>query len=320
MNILITGGLGFIGTNLSTYLHKKGYFIKIIDNASKKGTFENYNLLKQEGISNIEICDIRRYEDLKLKINDTDLIIHLAANCSTIRSITYPLRDFEVNALGTVNMLEIAKEKHIPFIYTSTCKVYSPKAVNKSDGYIDESMSVLSSARSPYGSSKLVGEIYCQEYSELYDVPVVVNRISSVFGLYQYGTEEAGWIYWFCEAIHKDYLITIYGDGNQIRDPLWVEDFCSLVELEIINISNYKGMVFNVGGGSINQVSLKDVIKYLEKKKGCKANVQYQKARLADLNVYVSNMARLSGVSEWKPKTSVYEGIDKVYNFIQRIK
>lgn len=137
MNILITGGLGFIGTNFSMYLHEKGYFIKIIDNVSKNGAFENYTLLKQEGICNIEVCDIRRYKDLKLKINDTDLIIHLAANCSTIRSIAHASMDFEVNALRTVNMLEIAKEKHIPFIYTSTCKVYSTKAVNESNGYID---------------------------------------------------------------------------------------------------------------------------------------------------------------------------------------
>ncbi|MBT9151701.1 MAG: CDP-paratose 2-epimerase [candidate division WS2 bacterium] len=122
--------------------------------------------------------------------------------------------DFEINALGTVNLLDISAKQGIPVIYTSTCKVYSAQAINSSNGHINENASVIWGGRSPYGSSKLTGELYCQEFGELFNCPIAINRLSSVFGLYQYGTEEAGWIYWFCEAVRRNRLITIYGDGN----------------------------------------------------------------------------------------------------------
>ncbi len=316
MKVLITGGLGFIGINLSLFLQKGGYSLKLIDNASKDGAMKNYDLLLKNGISQIHICDIRRYNDIKSEIRDIEIIIHLAANCSTSRSIEKPLEDFEVNALGTVNLLDISAKQRIPMIYTSTCKVYSAQAVNNSNGYVNESTPVLEGFRSPYGSSKLTGELYCQEFSELFNFPIVINRLSSVFGLYQYGTEEAGWIYWFCEAVRRNHLITIYGDGNQVRDPLWVEDFCSLVELEINNINDYAGKAFNVGGGEENRISLLDVVSYLEKKSGRKAGLNFQKPRPADLKPYVSDMTKLFEVSNWRPKTTVFEGIDKIWAFI----
>jgi CDP-paratose 2-epimerase len=316
MKVLITGGLGFIGTNLSLFLRKRGYLLKLIDNASKDGAMKNYDLLLKNGIPQIHICDIRRYNDIKAQIKDVEIVVHLAASSSTSRSIENPLADFEVNALGTLNVLDVAAKEGIPVIYTSTCKVYSARAVNDSSGYINENVSVVEGARAPYGSSKLVGELYCQEFGELFNCPIVVNRLSSVFGLYQYGTEEAGWIYWFCEAVHRDHSITIYGDGNQVRDPLWVEDLCSLIESEINNINVYAGKTLNVGGGKENRVSLLDVISYLEKKSGKKANLKYRKARPADLNIYISDMTRLFEISDWRPKTSVFEGIDRIWSFI----
>lgn len=314
--VLITGGLGFIGTNLSLFLRKKGYSLKLIDNASKDGAMKNYNLLLKNGISQIHMCDIRRYNDLKSELRDVEIIIHLAANCSTSRSIENPLVDFEVNALGTLNLLDISARQGIPVIFNSTCKVYSAQSVNNSNGYTNEDASVVDGARSPYGSSKLTGELYCQEFGELFNCPIVIHRPSSVFGLYQYGTEEAGWLYWFCEAVHKNRLITIYGDGNQVRDPLWIEDFCSLVELEMNNINDYAGKTFNVGGGKANSVGLLDVIGYLEKKSKRKARLNFQKPHPADLRTYVSDMTKLFEISPWRPKTSVFEGIDRIWSFL----
>ncbi len=202
-------------------------------------------------------------------------------------------------------------------IYASTCKVYSSDSVNKiSSGIINEKCPTISSARSPYGTSKLTGELYCQEYHEIYGVPTVINRLSTIFGPRQYGSEEAGWIYWFCEAKKKGNTLIIYGSGNQVRDALWVEDLCELLLLQIQDIKIFEGEVFNVGGGKENAVSLKEIIAYLNKKGGEPLKVKHTNARPADFNVYISDMSKLFSYILWRPKKSVYEGIDIIYDLI----
>tara|TARA_Y100000590_G_scaffold180640_1_gene205858 strand:+ start:6123 stop:7091 length:969 start_codon:yes stop_codon:yes gene_type:complete len=308
--------LGFIGTNLAIYFKKNNYTVRIIDNASKKGAINNFNLLKFYGITDIIISDIRHIDELKKYIVGSDFIFHLAGNCSTSRSIDKPIEDFKINGLGTLNLLYVASKHKIPLIYSSTCKVYSASSVNKTDGYIDESVSVIESARAPYGSSKLIGELYSQEFGELYDNNIIVDRLTSIFGLHQFGTEESGWVSWFCNAIFNDLPLTIYGDGKQIRDPLWVDDLCSLFEKQMNNIDEYSGNIYNIGGGKSNRVSLLEVIEYLEKITNKKANIKFERARPADLKVYYTNMNKIYQVSDWRPSTSVNKGIDKIISFL----
>ena len=302
MKVLITGGLGFIGINLALYLSDRGYSLRLLDRG-----FTRPRLLFKRGIYDVVYRNVRDENCLTFELQDIDVVVHLAGSCSTAKSISQPIEDFKTNALGTVNVLYAAAKLQIPVIYTSSCKVYSAQAVNESNGYINESVSVTSGSRSPYGTSKLVGELYCQEFGEMFESPIIINRLSTIFGPYQRGTEESGWVSWFCHAVKSGLSIIVYGDGNQVRDPLWVEDLCELLEDQIKNVNTYAGGVFNVGGGYKNSVSLLDVVRYLKIEK-----VNFQSARFADLQIYVSDMTKLFAVSPWRPKVTVFEGIDKI--------
>lgn len=301
MKILVTGAGGFIGRNFCRSARQVGHIVVGID--------------KKDG---------RDVNDLQLtcSLNKSDLagiegIVHLAANCSTPRSIARPIEDFRDNAHGTLAVLEFARRRGVPLVYTSTCKVYSARAVNALNGApVDESVSVIEGPRTPYGTSKLVGELYCQEYSELYGMQIVIDRLSSVFGLDQDGSEEAGWLHWFIRARRHGLPISIYGTGEQVRDVLWVDDLCQLLLDQISHVELFAGHCFNVGGGPENAISLNWAINYLKRKAGPPLAVQYAQPRPVDLNVYISDMRGLFQVCDWRPYTKVADGIDLIYESI----
>lgn len=296
--ILVTGSDGFVGRHFVRCAARLGISTVGFDKKTGRNILEMFP----------DKVD-------KEEIRGVSSILHLAANCSTPRSIADPEADFLDNAWGTLKTLELARRLRVPLIYTSTCKVYSPAAVGRLKGKpVDETVSVVEGARAPYGTSKLIGELYAQEFHELYGVESVINRLSSVFGPDQDGSEEAGWIHWFAKAKKQNLPVTVFGTGEQVRDCLWVEDLCALLLEQIQNWDRFQGKIFNVGGGVENAVSLNAVLDYLDKKGREPLVIRRAPQRPADLGVYISDMRQLFSATSWRPQTPVFQGIDRLYD------
>jgi len=336
MKILITGGCGFIGYTTCNYLLNRGYEVVAFDNLQRSGVEHNLRFLINRKRFTWIKGDVTKKEDIALLSNyKIDGIIHLAANPGVPMSFNYPYYDFNVNALGTLNMLEYARNSgKIPFILASTNKVYSDKInnipLNETDsrysltygGAINEVFPIDGAYHSPYGCSKISADVYAREYYASYGVPTVINRMSCIYGPHQFGKEEQGWIVWFCIAKIKGLPITIYGDGKQVRDCLFGEDLAELYELQLKNIDTFKGQVYNVGGGISNTMSLLELIEILDKhfSKICfneykKLEYSFADWRKADQKVYISDISKIS--QYWKPKTGIIDGLKKTFNWIQ---
>ncbi|MBI2031149.1 MAG: NAD-dependent epimerase/dehydratase family protein [Candidatus Levybacteria bacterium] len=348
--IVITGGCGFIGTNISLEAKKRGYNVVVFDSLIRPHTEENAKILKNSGIEIIR-GDIRSKEDLARLPKELNGIIHLAANPGIPWSIKWPDFDFETNAQGTINILEHAKKNLTPFIYASTNKIYSEeinlipvreestryswdfKKINKkrvrkallegiTEKGINENFPMDSSGNfphSPYGVSKATGDLYCQEYFHIYGLPTVVNRMSCVYGLYQKGVEDQGWLDWFVRAKINDQPLNIYGDGKQVRDCVFGSDIAELYLLELENINKVQGKVFNIGGGINHTLSLVETIDYLNNKGGKKLKLNHKSWRVADQKIYISDISKVKKNLGWEPKIRVFEGIDKIWNQYKKI-
>ncbi|GAI19606.1 unnamed protein product, partial [marine sediment metagenome] len=263
---------------------EQGHEVFAFDNLSRLGVEFNLAELNKHRLFRLIRGDVRNRSDFE-GIPEVEAIISLAANPGIPWSITNPRYDFEVNALGTLNVLEFARERgKLPVIYASTNKVYSEK-VNRicmkeletryvwentePEVYkagIDEYFSIDSVGEyphSPYGCSKYMGDLYCQEYYHIYGVPTVVNRQSCIAGRWQQGCEDQGWLAWFCFVKMFDAVLTIYGNGKQVRDILNVDELADLYLLQLLNIDTHKGKVYNIGGGPENTASLIEVMNHL---------------------------------------------------------
>jgi CDP-paratose 2-epimerase len=350
-SIIITGGCGFIGTNIAIAALKKGYSVNAFDSLIRPHTEENATILKSLGVHIIR-GDVRNHHDLERLPGHVSGIIHLAANPGIPWSIKWPEYDFASNALGTLNILEFSKKnKSIPVIFASTNKIYSEelnmipvkeletryswnfsaiekKLIRDSALYgisahgVNENFPMDSSGKfphSPYGVSKAVGDLYCQEYFHIYGIPVVINRMSCIYGLYQKGVEDQGWLDWFVNAKINNIPINIYGDGKQVRDCLFGSDLAELYLLELENINKLKGQVFNVGGGTKFTISLIEAINYLNTTGGQKLKLTFKPWRPADQKVYISDITKITKLLNWKPKTTIERGLESMISQYKKI-
>jgi len=327
--ILIAGGAGFIGTNIAKLALEKNYQVIIFDNFFRKGVEDNAAYLKTLGAKIIK-GDVRQPKELKT-LPKIDAIINLAANSGVPLSIKKPLFDFKVNALGALNVLELARQRgKIPVIFASTNKVYSD-AVNElttkeeKTRYVWQNKNLKGikedfpmdgcgkNPHSPYGCSKAAADLYHQEYFHIYQVPTIINRMSCIYGFFQKGAEEQGWLYWFIKAKIKNHVLNIYGNGKQVRDVLFGSDLAKLYLEQLENIKKHQGQVYNIGGGMNNSVSLIEIIDYLNKKGGQKLKLKFLDWRPADHKIYISDITKITNQSSWQPTTSVWQGIDKVW-------
>jgi len=323
--ILITGGAGFIGSTVADYLLQLGYKVVVLDSFIRKGVEHNIKRLKGAEIIR---GDVRFSYDLD-KVGEIDGIVHTAANPGIKWSVLSPKFDFETNALGTVNVLEYSRKLGgVPVIYCSTNKVYSGHLINaipiketklryvyedsKFKG-VGPDCNVDGNDHSCYGASKLTGDLYCQEYAKNMGVPTVVNRMSCIAGRWQMGVEDQGWTAWFVYAAMTGGSLNIYGTGKQVRDVLDAEDLARLFEIELREISKYSGSVFNVGGGRFNTLSLLECIEYLNRKFNIHIPLKFYPKRIADHDIYVSDISKLNGI--WEPKTNPYKLLDKIYDW-----
>lgn len=332
--LLITGGAGFIGSNLAHHFLKKNYDVTIFDNFERKGTGDNSDWLKKS-FPEIKIIkgDIRRMPDIKKAVRNQDVIFHMAAQVAVTTSVIDPRTDFEINAFGTFNLLESARILgHKPIIiFASTNKVYGGmeeiKIIEKKGKYsykdlpfgISEKMQL--DFHSPYGCSKGAADQYVRDYERIYDIPTVVFRQSCIYGPRQFGIEDQGWIAWFIIATTLGKPITIYGDGKQVRDVLYVDDLVRLFETAIKNIKKSRGKVFNVGGGVKNTLSVwSEFGPILERLFGNKINPTFSDWRPGDQKIYVSDIRRVEKELGWKPTVGVEDGITRLFNWVQENK
>ena len=332
-NVLITGGAGFVGCNLAARYLQNGHNVTIADNFSRIGSRINAEWLKGNFPEvNVKEADVRKKNEVnELLKQDTDFVFHLAGQVAVTKSIENPVNDFENNCLGTVNVLEaVRKSKNNPvFVYSSTNKVYggmeNVEVIEKDSEYcyrdfehgIDESFPL--DFHSPYGCSKGAADQYTRDYARIYGMKNVVFRKSCIYGYHQFGIEDQGWLAWFVIRSVLSKPITIYGDGKQVRDVLFIEDLCDAYEKACTNIGKAKGQVYNIGGGPQNRLSLLEALKIIKSMTN-QAKISFQASRPGDQKIYVSNISKAKKDFGWQPKTGTEEGIKKLVDWIEENK
>lgn len=330
---LITGGAGFIGSNLANRLISQGDNVVIYDNLSRPGTEKNLEwLFTQFGQKSFKLIqkDIRDQEAIVDAAKTVDGIIHLAGQVAVTTSVINPREDFEVNAMGTFNALEAARlsGRQPVFLYASTNKVYGGmedlvvEENSDSYSYRDFPYGIAETCNldfhSPYGCSKGSGDQYVRDYARIYDLPAIVLRQSCIYGPRQFGLEDQGWVAWFVIAAINNRPITIYGDGKQVRDLLYVDDLLDVYQAVIAHIDQSAGKIFNIGGGSQNVMSVwAQFGPILEKLLGKPIPVVYRDWRPGDQKIYVSDIRKAGEILGWNPDTNVETGLRKLFSWVQ---
>lgn len=318
--ILITGGAGFIGSNLTAYYLKQSWKVIVYDNLSRKNSSKNLTWLKSLKKPNLKVvlADIRDYKELKKAISQVEIVFHLAAQVAVTTSIENPREDFEINALGTFNVLEAARKAgHKPMVlYASTNKVYGELKGVSRPVVEDQPLDFYSC----YGCSKGAADQYVRDYYRIYGLPTVTLRQSCIYGPRQFGEEDQGWVVHFVISAVKNRPLTIYGDGKQVRDILEISDLIRVFELAIKNIKHCQGEVYNIGGGSQNKTSLLELISDLEKILNKKIKFSFANPRPGDQKYYVSSISKAKKELGWQPLVNKKEGILKLCSWVQENK
>ena len=330
--MLITGGAGFIGINAAAHFLKRGWRVTILDNLSRKGAGLNLLWLSGEfrGKASFIKADIRYDQPvLDRAVARTDAVLHLAAQVAVTTSITDPRTDFEINALGTLNVLEAVRKAKTPpiFLYSSTNKVYGDlealKIHEKKTRYVLKDFQDSASERqqldfhSPYGCSKGAADKYVRDYARIYGIPTVVFRQSCVYGPNQFGVEDQGWLAWFAIASLLKKPITLYGNGKQVRDVLHVSDLIALYERAIDRIKQARGNAFNVGGGASNTFSLLEFFDTLETAHGLLVPHTKASIRPGDQKVFISDNTKVASTLGWKPQVNIREGVVALTSWVK---
>jgi CDP-paratose 2-epimerase len=332
MNIFITGGAGFIGCNLAHHYLMQGHAVTLFDNLSRRGADKNLAWLQENHGTRLQFIrgDVRDYPTLVQAVTGTDCVFHMASQVAVTSSVTDPRTDFEINALGTFNVLE-AVRKAAPqamVFYASTNKVYGgmeqvavveePARYRYRDfpGGIPETQ--LLDFHSPYGCSKGAGDQYVRDYARIYGLKTVVFRQSCIYGTRQFGVEDQGWVAHFCIAAALGRPITIYGNGKQVRDVLWIDDLVRAYDLAAEHMNVASGRIYNIGGGSENVMSVwAEFGPILEELAGHSIQVKHSDWRPGDQPVYISDISLARRELGWSPHVGLREGIQKLWNWVR---
>jgi len=331
-NYFITGGAGFIGSNYVSRLLERGEKVTIYDNLSRAGAPRNLNWLKEKyGVKSFDLVigDVRDAAQLVVSTRAADIIVHLAGQVAVTTSVVKPREDFEINALGTFNVLEAARlnDRNPVFLYASTNKVYGGmeevQVVERGNRWEYENLPFGAPEtqpldfHSPYGCSKGTGDQYVRDYQRIYGLRSVVLRQSCIYGPRQFGVEDQGWVAWMIIATQTGKPISIFGDGKQIRDLLHVYDLLDAYDSVIDNIDRVQGDVFNLGGGAENTMSVwTEFGPRLEKLLGKTIPVTYGDWRPGDQKVFVADIRKAQQILGWSPKYSVDKGIKQLFDWV----
>lgn len=327
MNILVTGCAGFIGCHLSASLLSLGHTVIGIDNLSRPGSRHNLEWLRsQSGSFRFAEVDIRCAAHLETFFAQTrhlDCVVHEAGQVAVTTSVVNPRLDFETNAGGTFNLLECTR-LHCPdaiFLFASTNKVYGGMPDLRIDercrryAYTDLAHGVDETRpldfHSPYGCSKGAADQYVRDYSRIYGIRSVVFRQSCIYGTRQFGVEDQGWVAWFTIARMFNLPVTIYGDGKQVRDLLWIDDLVDLYERAIQHIDHAAGQVYNVGGGAANSLSILELMDILHEFGPIRSSA-FADWRAGDQKIYISDFRHAQADLGWRPRVAPADGIRKL--------
>lgn len=331
--VLVTGGAGFIGANYVKRLVERGDQVRVLDNLSRPGSVRNVEWLGSTlGGDGFELvrADIRDAEAVTRAAHEIDVVVHLAAQVAVTTSVEDPRHDFEVNALGTFNVLEAARRsgREPIVIYASTNKVYGELEGTKVSeeatrytladppGGVAETQHL--DLHSPYGCSKGSGDQYVRDYHRIYGLPTVVFRQSCIYGPRQFGVEDQGWVAWFVISAVLGRPITIYGDGKQVRDLLWVDDLLDAYDLAVERIDRVAGGVFNLGGGPNFTLSVwSEFGPLLEACTGSKLEAAFDDWRPGDQKTFVSDITRYAEAVDWRPRVAPEEGIRRLVTWVE---
>lgn len=338
MKILITGGCGFLGSNLASHGLKEGHEVTVFDNLSRLGTTDNLAWLRTFGDFEFIHGDIRNKNDVTRVIDriKPDAIFHLAGQVAMTTSLENPYMDFEVNIGGSINVLEAVRlySPETAVFYSSTNKVYGDleqfeyeetdtryQCIDHPVGF-DENVGL--DFHSPYGCSKGSADQYMLDYARLFGINTTVFRHSSMYGGRQFATYDQGWVGWFCQKAIDAKInpnvspFTISGTGKQVRDVLHAEDIITLYYSSLKNKEKVSGKAFNVGGGIENSLSLLELFSLLEKITGCKLNYEKLPTRSSDQRVFVADSTKLESITGWIPKVSKEDGIGRMIKWLGR--
>jgi CDP-paratose 2-epimerase len=324
-HILITGGAGFIGCNMADSLLQAGHHVTLFDNLTRPGTALNLEWLNQRHTGQrfkFVWGDIRDYKALNQAMDGAEVVYHLAAQTAVTRSVTGPREDFEINALGTFNVLESARNFRRPpiVVYASTNKVYGAlteaHVIEESSRYVlpdlpqgvDEQWPI--DFHSPYGCSKGAADQYVRDYARIYGMRTVVMRQSCIYGQRQFGVEDQGWVAWFVIAAIMGKPLTVFGNGKQVRDLLHINDVIMAWSAAVDQIDTTAGQIYNIGGGPANAISIwvefGSLLTDLLKKQIQPAS--FQQWRPGDQPVFVSNTHRAKTDFGWEPTINIRAG------------
>jgi CDP-paratose 2-epimerase len=329
--ILVTGGAGFVGSNLTAALAADGQRVRVLDNLSRAGVQANAAWLAARFPDHVEIMrgDVRDAAAVAVAAAGAAVIYHLAGQVAVTTSVTDPRTDFEVNALGTLNVLEAARQSPLrpTVLFSSTNKVYGgmedAHVVERDGRYAYADLPAgAGEARpldfhSPYGCSKGAADQYVRDYARIYDLPTVVFRMSCIYGPRQFGNEDQGWVAHFARAFIQGDALRIYGDGKQIRDVLFVDDLVRAFRTAAARTDVTAGEVFNIGGGPENTLSLLELLAELRDILGREVPVTFHDWRPGDQRVYVSDTTRAGATFGWRPEVGRSEGLRRLVAWLQ---
>lgn len=331
--VLITGGSGFIGANLANRIASEGRPVLLLDNLSRIGVEQNLAWLKERHGNRvrIDVADVRDADSVARAVARASQVFHFAAQVAVTTSLIDPVEDFEINARGTLNVLEAlrAQPEPPPLVFTSTNKVYGNcedvDLVARGGRYQPADRELrergISEARplqfhSPYGCSKGTADQYVLDYAHSYGLRTAVFRMSCIYGPHQFGTEDQGWVAHFLIRAIDGQPISIYGDGKQVRDVLFVEDLVEAFIRAQANIDKIAGTAFNIGGGPQNAISLLDLLDMIEELNGERPEIRFDDWRTGDQRYYVSDTHRFQQATGWRPRVGAREGVEALYQWL----
>jgi len=338
MNVLVTGGAGFIGSHIAQRWAERGHRLTVLDNLSRaqllgkeqRSPRHNWDLLAAHpNVRRVE-GDVRDEALMNDLVASADLIFHAASQTAVTASIERPDLDFSNNVVGAFRVLEAARRggRQPTIIFCSTNKVYGENVndvgvAQDADSYhfeelyrhgISETFSIDLCQHTPYGCSKLAGDLYMQEYARLYGLKVGVFRMSCIYGTRQFGLEDQGWVAWFTIATLSGRPITIYGDGKQVRDVLYISDLLDLYDAFVEG--DHPHGVYNAGGGVDKTLSLLQLLDLLQELTGRRSPVTFAPWRPSDQRVYISDIRKAENELGWRPEVGVREGVAALVEWV----
>ena len=348
MHILITGGAGFVGSELAVRLSEKNHRVVVMDNLVRRGSESNLEKLARHGVQFVH-GDVRNSEDFENLPRGIEFICDTSAQPSVVSGYTNPVFDITNNSLGVVRVLEFARTYRCPLIFFSTNRVYVVDRLlelprreaatriewdaeawerlrieNRPRGFdpvhgVSEEFAIDGGERSIYGLSKLIADAACQEYAHAFDMPIVVNRFGVIAGTGQFAKLDQGWVVWWAIAHYFKLPLKYIGwNGKQVRDVLFLDDVCALVELQMSQMDRFRGDIFNLGGGAANSLSLREGTELLEQKLGYGTSFTTEDSiRKADLPIYFTDNRKAAKILNWQPKITIDAGFEQILAWIR---